>query len=114
MPQSNDLSRSLAGVDQDSTLIAVVEMSQSSWLVAGMIAGVERHPAKQFEAREVLLLSLLHRWRGEAIKAGRTLARITVAFEAGRAGFWLAPTGRARGLKAHGCGRAASKPMSSS
>src|SRR6201998_2673143 len=32
MPQPNDLSRSLVPLDQDSTLIAVVEMSQSSWL----------------------------------------------------------------------------------
>src|SRR5205807_322419 len=31
MPQPNDLSRSLAAVDQDSTLIAVIEMSQSTW-----------------------------------------------------------------------------------
>jgi len=32
MPQPNDLSRSLAAPDQDSTLIAVIEMSQASWL----------------------------------------------------------------------------------
>ena len=50
MPQPNDLSRSLAALDQDSTLIAVIEMSQSSWLVAGMIPGVERHPLKKLEA----------------------------------------------------------------
>ena len=31
MPQPNDLSRSLVALDQDSTIIAVVEMSQSSW-----------------------------------------------------------------------------------
>jgi hypothetical protein len=36
MPQSNDLSRSLAALDRDSTLIVVIEMSRSSWLVAGM------------------------------------------------------------------------------
>ena len=34
MPQPNDLSRSLVALDQDSTIIAVVELSQSSWLVA--------------------------------------------------------------------------------
>jgi hypothetical protein len=33
MPQPNDLSRSLVALDQDSTIIAVVELSQSSWLV---------------------------------------------------------------------------------
>src|SRR5262249_45887698 len=36
MPQSNDLSRSLVALDQNSTIIAVVELSHSSWLVAGM------------------------------------------------------------------------------
>jgi hypothetical protein len=35
MPQPNDLSRSLVALDQNSTIIAVVELSQSSWLVAG-------------------------------------------------------------------------------
>ena len=76
MPQPNDLSRSLTALDQDSTLIAVVEMSQSSWLVSGIIPGVERHPAKKLEASETLLLSLLHRWREEAAKAGRRITRI--------------------------------------
>src|SRR5215467_9292394 len=44
MPQPNDLSRSLAALDHDSTIIAVVEMSQSSWLVGGMLPGIERQP----------------------------------------------------------------------
>jgi hypothetical protein len=33
MSQPNDLSRSLVALDQDSTIIAVVELSHSSWLV---------------------------------------------------------------------------------
>ena len=41
MPQPNDLSRSLVALDEDSTIIAVVEMSQSSWLVAGMLPGID-------------------------------------------------------------------------
>src|SRR6266481_4358306 len=43
------LSRSLVALDQDSTIIAVVEMSQSSWLVAGMLPGIERQPRKKLE-----------------------------------------------------------------
>ena len=31
-----------------------------------------------------------HRWRDEAVKAGRNITRIAVAYEAGRDGFWLA------------------------
>jgi transposase len=101
MPQPNDLSRSLATLEQDSTLIAVIEMSQASWLVAGIVPGVERHPLKKLEPDEAALLRLLQRWRGEAARAGRTVTRIAVAFEAGRDGFWLARWLRARGIEAH-------------
>jgi transposase len=87
MPQPNDLSRSLAALDEDSTLIAVIEMSQSSWLVAAIIPGVERQPVKKLAPDEEGLLRLLHRWRGEAEKAGRDIKRIAVAYEAGRDGF---------------------------
>ena len=41
------------------------------------------------------------RWRDEAVKAGHTITRIAVAFEAGRDGFWLARWLRARGIEAH-------------
>lgn len=58
MLQPNDLSRSPAALDQDSTLIAVIEMSQSSWLVAGIVPGIERHPAKKLEPDEAALLGL--------------------------------------------------------
>jgi|ERR1700730_7439230 hypothetical protein len=71
MPQPNDLSRSLVALDQDSTIIVVVEMSQSSWLVAGMLPGIERQPRKKLEPSAERLLGLLHRWRDEAVKAGR-------------------------------------------
>src|SRR5271154_4135215 len=101
MPQPNDLSRSLVALDQDSTIIAVVEMSQSSWLVAGMLPGIERQPRKKLEPNPERLLALLHRWRDEAVEAGRKITRIALAFEAGRDGFWLARWLRARGVEAH-------------
>src|SRR5271167_222387 len=101
MPQPNDLSRSLVALDQDSTIIAVVEMSQSSWLVAGMLPGIERQPRKKLEPSPERLLGLLHGWRDEAVKAGRKITRIALAFEAGRDGFWLARWLRAHGVEAH-------------
>src|ERR1700730_7311735 len=101
MPQPNDLTRSLVALDQDSTIIAVVEMSQSSWLVAGMLPGIERQPRKKLEPSAERLLGLLHRWRDEAVKAGRQITRIALAFEAGRDGFWLARWLRAHGVEAH-------------
>ena len=57
MPQPNDLSRSLVALDQNSTIIAVIELSQSSWLVAGMLPGVERQPRKKLEPSPERLLA---------------------------------------------------------
>src|ERR1700719_1523058 len=82
MPQPNDLSRSLVALDQNSTIIAVIEMSQSSWLVAGVLPGIERQPRKKLEPNAEGLLGLLHRWRDEAIRAGKEITRIALAFEA--------------------------------
>jgi transposase len=101
MPQANDLSRCLVTLEQDNTLIAVIELSQASWLVAGIVPAIERQPVKKIEADEVALLRLLERWRDEATKAGRRITRVCVAFEAGRDGFWLARWLRARGIEAY-------------
>ena len=101
MPQLNDLSRSLITLEQDATLIAVIEMGQSSWLVAGIVPGVERQPLKKLAVDESALLKLLNRWREEAEQAGHRIKRIAVAFEAGRDGFWLARWLRTRGIETH-------------
>src|SRR5215217_3781193 len=101
MPKPADLNRCLAPLDQDHTIIAVIEMSQSSWLVAGVVPGIARHPLKKLAPDQDALLKLLHRWREEAGQAGRAITRIAVAFEAGRDGFWLARWLRAHGVEAH-------------
>ena len=44
VPELSSLGRSLAALEQDSTLVAVIDMGQSSWLVAGIVPGVERQP----------------------------------------------------------------------
>jgi len=66
MSEAFDASRSLTALEQDSTIIAVIEMSQAKWLVAGFVPGVERQPLKRLTADEAALLKLLHRWRNEA------------------------------------------------
>src|SRR3979490_281770 len=101
MQKLNDLSRSPSRLDPDGTLIAVIELSLSSWLVAGIVPGVERQPLKKLAVDESALLKLLHRWREEAEKAGSRRQGIAVAFEAGRYGFWLARWLKARGLEAY-------------
>src|SRR3954466_6472081 len=102
MPQCNDLSRSVVAFQQDNTLVAVVELSRSSWLVAGLVPGIGRHPLKKLDPSEEALLALLRRWRDEAAGAGRPITRLAVAFEAGRDGFWLAR--RVRGGRGGGPG----------
>jgi transposase len=52
MPQTNDLSRCLIPFRQDETLVAVVEMSKTSWLVSGIIPGGARHPLKKLVSDE--------------------------------------------------------------
>jgi hypothetical protein len=49
MIQVDDLSRSLIAFEQISTLVIVVELSQSSWLAAGVVPGIERRPLKKLD-----------------------------------------------------------------
>jgi transposase len=97
----HDLKKSLVALDQDSTLIAVIELSQSSWVVGGLVPGVGRDPVKKLEADPEAVLRLLDRWCEEATRAGRSITRIAAAFEAGRDGLWLARWLRARGIEAY-------------
>ncbi len=101
MSQPFDASRSLTAFEQDITIVAVIEMSQSKWLVAAIVPGVERQPLKKLDVDEKALLKLLHRWRSEAGQAGRDIKRIVVAYEAGRDGFWLARWLQARDIEAY-------------
>ena len=102
MPRpQDDLSRSLVALDQQTTLIAAIELSLASWLVGGIVPGLSREPLKKLVPDQEALLKLLHRWRDEAIEAGHKIKRIVVAFEAGRDGSWLARWLRARGIEAY-------------
>jgi transposase len=100
MSQAFDASRSLTALEQDSTIIAVIELSQSKWLTAAVVPGVKRQPLKKLDADAEALFKLLHRWRKEADQAGHAIKRVVVAYEAGRDGFWLARLLRRRGVEA--------------
>jgi transposase len=99
MAEVDDLSRSLIAFEQNSTLVVVLEMSQQTWLAAGVVPGIDRHPLKKLSPDPEALLQLLERWRALAVQAGRPVTRIVLAFEAGRDGFWLARWLRARGIE---------------
>ena len=93
MSQPFDVSKSLTTLEQDNTVIAVIEMSQSKRLVAGGCSGVKRQPLEEAPGR-----------RGstaEAFVSGREIKRVVVGYEAGRDGFWLARWLRTRGVEAY-------------
>jgi transposase len=97
----DDLSRSLVALEQNRTVIAVVELSLATWLVGGIVPGLQRDPLKKLPPDQEGLLALLHRWGDEAIRAGHRIKRVAVAVEAGRDGFWLARWLRSRGIEAY-------------
>jgi transposase len=83
MTQVDDLSRSLITFEQNSTMVVVLEMSQSSWLAAGVVPGIGRRPLKKLDPDPTALLHLVEGWRDHAVKVGRMISRIVLAFEAG-------------------------------
>ena len=46
MPQAHDFSKSLVPFENDTTLVAVIELRQSSWLIAGSVPGLYRKPVE--------------------------------------------------------------------
>ena len=105
MPKYDDLSRSLVAFDQNSTLVAAIEMGSKGWLVGALVPGLERDPRKKLSPDKQALLKLLHRWCAEAARKGRAIKRICVAYEAGRDGVWLARWLREQGIEAYGAPR---------
>jgi transposase len=91
MTKFDDLSRSLAAFDQNSTLVAAIEMGSAKWMVGALGPGLKRDPRKTLSNPTAdALLKQLKRWCDDAAKAGYPIKRICVAYEAGRDGFWLA------------------------
>ena len=102
MAGTYDLSRCSVALDEGSTVIAVVEMGRSGWLVGAVLPGVSRRPLNRLPVDRDKLLHLLDRWRDEASRrSGCPVDRVCVAYEAGRDGFWLARWLRGRGVEAH-------------
>ena len=101
MTQPFDVRKSDKPFDQNHTLVAVIELSQTSWLVGGIVPGLKRSPLKKLKPEKEQLLKLLVRWRDEAVKAGHEIMRIAVACECGRDGFWLVRWLTAQGIEAY-------------
>src|SRR5260221_14275109 len=70
MSQSFDAGRSLTAFEQDSTLVAVIEMSQSKWLVAAGVPGGQGPPLKKVYGDPGALLKVFQGSGGEERKGG--------------------------------------------
>ncbi len=68
------------------------------WEVGAVLPGVSRRPRRSLAPRDMAgLLRQIERWKAEALRAGRTVQRTVLGYEAGRDGLWIA-----RSLIAHG------------
>jgi transposase len=79
MTKPDDLSKPAVALDHDSTLVCVIEMSGTSWLVAATVPGVDR--LQKLPVNPARLLEQVERWRQEAVRAGRAICRTVVAYE---------------------------------
>jgi transposase len=99
MTKPDDLSKPAVALDHDSTLVCVIEMSGTSWLVAATVPGVDR--LQKLPVTPARLLEQVERWRKEAARAGRIITRTVVAYESGRDGFWLARLLHGHGIEVY-------------
>lgn len=88
-------------LDQDSTLVVVLELSARSWLVGARVPGVGRLSRYALPPSVEALADWLGTAKERAGAAGRTVTRVVLAYEAGRDGFWLARYLRARGVEVY-------------
>src|SRR5271154_7616648 len=102
MTEFFDAHRPATAFDHDSTLVVAMELSGKSWQLGAVVPGVSRRPKRGLKVGDMdELLRVLERWKAEAAKAGRTVARVVVAYEAGRDGFWIARELTERGIEVH-------------
>ena len=77
--------------DHDSTLVLALELSGKGWDVSAVLPGVTRRPRRSLPAYDMgRLLQQIERWKAEVLRAGRTVRRTVLTYEAGRDGFWIA------------------------
>lgn len=88
--------------DHDSTLVVALELSGKRWDLGAVVPGVTRRPHRSVEVRDVAaVLASLAGWRAEAGRAGRTVRRVVLTYEAGRDGFWIARALQDQGIEVH-------------
>src|SRR3984957_19399934 len=90
-----------AALDYNTTIIGALELSEKKWVLAVQLPGVSRHARHVLEACGDGLASFVERLMARCAAAGRKIARVILAHEAGRDGFWLARFLARRGIEIH-------------
>jgi transposase len=98
MSEQSTAASAATAFDHASTLVLALELSGKGWEVGAVLPGVSRRPRCSLAPRDMAgLLRQIERWKAEALRAGRTVQRTVLGYEAGRDGLWIA-----RYLIAHG------------
>lgn len=89
-----------AAFEHDSTLVLALELSGKGWEVGAVLPGVARRARRRLAPRDMAgLLRQIEAWKAEALRAGRTVHRTVLSYEAGRDGFWIARYLLAQGIE---------------
>jgi transposase len=102
MTKPDDLSKPAVTLDHDSTLVCVIEMSGTSWLVTATVPALDRRPLQKLPINPARLLEQVERWRREAARAGRIITSTVVAYESGCDGFRVARLLQGHGIEVYG------------
>jgi transposase len=88
--------------DHHSTLVAVLELSGKSWQLGASVPGVSRRPLRTVRVGDIAgVVKAIEQWKAEAAKAGHTVLRVVLGYEAGRDGFWIARALKGQGIEVY-------------
>jgi len=88
--------------DHTITLVSVLELSGKSWEMGASVPGVPRRPLRKIDIGDIgAVIKTTEHWKSEADKAGYTVSRVVLGYEAGRDGFWIARALRAQGIEVY-------------
>jgi len=71
-------------LDQDNTLVVVLELSAKSWLVGARVPGLSRLSRYGLTPSFADLSALLGKLKERAAAQGKTVERVVLAYETGR------------------------------
>jgi transposase len=98
MTQPPILQPSYSMADFERTLVLALEVSDRSWVLAAHVPGLPGgKPRRTLSPSAEALLEAIGSYRARAARAGRSIERVVLVYEAGYSGFWLA-----RWLARHG------------